>query len=518
MVDYKRILELRKEDVSQRGIADALKCSRNTIASVFAAATASDIGFDEIASLDNTKIKRLLFPSLGKASSNYVEPDFDYIHKELARTGVTLIMLWGEYAATCRAQEKIPYQYSFFCELYKRWAGATKATMHISRIPADIIEVDWAGDKMEYVDSLSGEIKQACLFVATLAYSAYSYVEAFTDMGLSSWIDAHIHAFSYFGGSARLLVPDNLRTGVTKASRYEPALNKTYTQLAEHYNTTIVPARIRHPKDKPSVEGSVRHIAYTILGKLRDRRFIGLDELNEAIMRELEKLNERPFQKRDGCRSTVFIRDELSKLNPLPHTTFEVFEMKKAKVAPNYHVQVDGCFYSVPSSYIGRSLDIRLTTKTVEIFDGSCRICTHARNHLHRGAYCTIKEHMPKEHRDYLKDWTPERFCEWAASIGDKTLDATQAILASKAIKEQSYRSVFGLLGLAKKDGGKARLEQACKAALDMTLRPSYTMIKRIWAECKVVKPTSVRAGLGDKGYVRGSSYFAKDTEQHNGR
>ncbi|MDR0514796.1 MAG: IS21 family transposase [Coriobacteriaceae bacterium] len=518
MVNYKRILELRKEDVSQRGIAEALKCSRNTVASVLAAAAAASVGFVDVAALDNAEIGRTLFSGPDRPPSAYAQPDFEAIHKELARTGVTLLMLWGEYSAACRANRELPYQYSFFCDLYRRWAKATKATMRIPRTPAEVMEVDWAGDTMEYADPLSGEARPAHLFVAAMTYSAYSYVEAFCDMGLQSWIDAHINAFRFFGGAARLLVPDNLRTGVSRPDRYEPALNATYAALAEHYGTAIVPARVRHPKDKPAAEGSVGHIAYAIAGVLRDRRFVGLPELNDAIADELGLLNARPFQKREGSRSSVFDRDERALLVPLPLMPFEPAELRKAKVGPNYHVQVDGCFYSVPSRHIGQTLDIRLTVRLVEVFDGDSRVCSHPRVHGRKGAYSTVEEHMPPSHREYLRDWTPDRFLRWAESVGAQTARAAEAILASRKIKEQGYRSLLGLLSLAKKDGGKARLEQACRHALEMTQSPSYTMIKRIWADIKAEAAGRPDKSLGSKGYVRGPGYYAGGKAAEDGR
>ena len=508
MIDYKRILQLKAEDTSQRGIACAAQCSRNTVASVLYAANEQGLGYAEVANLDNGEIRHLLFPELAENRSDRTKPDFAYIHSELARPNVTLLLLWNEYANRCRSTGEIPYQYSYFCERYRNWAHTTKATMHIPRKPAEIIEVDWAGDTMTFTCPLTGDVQVAYLFVAALTYSAYAYVEAFTKMDLDAWIEAHIHAFEYFGGTARLLIPDNLRSGVTRSDRYEPALNKTYAHLAEHYSTVIVPARVAKPKDKPVVEGSVRHIANTIAAMLRDRRFIGIYELNEAIAENLELLNKRPFQKRDDSRIVVFRRDELPLLNPLPAIRFEKSEVRKCKVAPNYHIQVEGCFYSVPHRLIARTVDVRVLARTIEVYDGGERVCTHARIHARKGAYQTIEEHMPAEHRNYLKDWSPERFKKWAKSIGPNTEEAIVRILAQKRIVEQSYRSCFGVLSLAKKEGGRKRLEDATKHALEITAAPTYTLIKRLWADWSPHEE-SVERSLKDKGFVRGSAYFS---------
>ena len=507
MVDYKQILRLRAEGVSQRGIADVLGCSRNTVAAVFAAANAAGVGFGEVADLGADEVRHLLLPEPAKAVSDRVTPDFEHVHRELARPSVTLLLLWNEYVAGCRAAGGVPYRYSFFNEQYRRWVASTGASMHVQRSPGESIEVDWAGDAMSFADPLTGARADAWLFVAALSFSAYAYVEAFTDMTLGSWIDAHVHAFEALGGTARLLVPDNLRTGVSRSDRYEPALNPAYARLAEHYGTAIVPARVRKPRDKPVVEGSVRFVANQVAAVLRDRRFVGLAELNEAIFDEVAKINARPFQKREDSRRIVFVRDEKPLLRPLPPVWFELADLRKAKPGPNYHVQVDRNFYSVPSALIGQSLDVRVTSHTIEVFAGTERVACHTRLRGVRGRYSTLTEHMPAGHRHRLTDWTPQRFEQWAATIGPDTVAAIQAILASRKIVEQSYRSCLGVMSLARKPGGMARLEDSCGRALAATPSPSYTLIKKLRAAWQPGDPPPA-ASLGDKGFVRGSRYY----------
>jgi transposase len=507
MVDYKQILRLRAEGVSQRGIADVLGCSRNTVAAVFAAANAAGVGFGEVADLGADEVRHLLLPEPAKAVSDRVTPDFEHVHRELARPSVTLLLLWNEYVAGCRAAGGVPYRYSFFNEQYRRWVASTGASMHVQRSPGESIEVDWAGDAMSFADPLTGARADAWLFVAALSFSAYAYVEAFTDMTLGSWIDAHVHAFEALGGTARLLVPDNLRTGVSRSDRYEPALNPAYARLAEHYGTAIVPARVRKPRDKPVVEGSVRFVANQVAAVLRDRRFVGLAELNEAIFDEVAKINARPFQKREDSRRIVFVRDEKPLLRPLPPVRFELADLRKAKPGPNYHVQVDRNFYSVPSALIGQSLDVRVTSHTIEVFAGTERVACHTRLRGVRGRYSTLTEHMPAGHRHRLTDWTPQRFEQWAATIGPDTVAAIQAILASRKIVEQSYRSCLGVMSLARKPGGMTRLEDSCGRALAATPSPSYTLIKKLWAAWQPGDPPPA-ASLGDKGFVRGSRYY----------
>jgi transposase len=379
--------------------------------------------------------------------------------------------------------------------------------MHVQRSPGESIEAGWAGDAMSFADPLTGARADAWLFVAALSFSAYAYVEAFTDMTLGSWIDAHVHAFEAFGGPARLLVPDNLRTGVSRSDRYEPALNPAYARLAEHYGTAIVPARVRKPRDKPVVEGSVRFVASQVAAVLRDRRFVGLAELNEAIFDEVAKINARPFQKREDSRRIVFVRDEKPLLRPLPPVRFELADLRKAKPGPNYHVQVDRNFYSVPSALIGQSLDVRVTSHTIEVFAGTERVACHTRLRGVRGRYSTLTGHMPAGHRHRLTDWTPQRFEQWAATIGPDTVAAIQAILASRKIAGQSYRSCLGVMSLARKPGGMARLEDSCGRALAATPSPSCTLIKKLWAAWQPGDPPPA-ASLGGKGFVRGSRYY----------
>lgn len=513
MVDYKQILRLRAEGVSQRGIAEALSCSRNTVAAVFAAATTAGIGFGEVADLAAEEVRNLLLPEPVKPESDRAMPDFEHVHRELGRPSVTLLLLWNEYVAKCRQSGQVPYQYSFFNEQYRRWVKATGATMRIVRNPGESIEVDWAGDAMSFADPLNGEPTRAWLFVAALSYSAYSYVEAFTDMTLPSWIEAHVHAFEYFGGVGRLLVPDNLRTGVSRADRYEPALNPAYARMAEHYGTAIIPARIKTPRDKPVVEGSVRFVANQVGAVLRNRRFVGLAELNEAIFDEVAQINDRPFQKREDSRQIVFGRDEQPLLTPLPAVRFELADLRKAKAGPNYHVQVDKNFYSVPHALIGRSLDVRITSQTVEVFDGTDRTACHTRLKGVRGRYSTFTEHMPPAHRSRLVDWTPERFITWAKTVGPNTTVAIEAILSSRKIVEQSFRSCLGVMSLAKKPGGMTRLEETCTRALAATPRPSYTLIKKLWAGWQPADPAPAPS-LGEAGFVRGGGYYGADGGQ----
>ena len=509
MVDYKQILRLRAEGVSQRGIADVLGCSRNTVAAVFAAANAAGVGFGEVADLGADEVRHLLLPEPAKAVSGRVTPDFEHVHRELARPSVTLLLLWNEYVAGCRAAGGVPYRYSFFNEQYRRWVASTGASMHVQRSPGESIEVDWAGDAMPVADPLTGARVDAWLFVAALSFSAYAYVEAFTDMTLGSWIDAHVHAFEAFGGTARLLVPDNLRTGVSRSDRYEPALNPAYARMAEHYGTAIVPARVRRPRDKPVVEGSVRFVANQVAAVLRDRRFVGLAELNEAIFDEVAEINARPFQKREDSRRIVFARDEKPLLRPLPPMRFELADLRKAKARARTTTS-RWIATSTPCrpQLIGQSLDVRVTSHTIEVFAGAERVACHTTAHAASAAATPPSPSTcPPGIGTGWSTGAPQRFEQWAATIGPDTVAAIQAILASRKIAEQSYRSCLGVMSLARKPGGMVRLEDSCGRALAATPSPSYTLIKKLWAAWQPADPPPA-ASLGEKGFVRGSRYY----------
>ena len=382
--------------------------------------------------------------------------------------------------------------------------------MHIPRKPGDRIEVDWAGDKLYIVDRDTGEAIPVYLFVGVLPFSMYAYAEGCLRMDMENWI--HVNMFQYFGGSAVMLVPDNLKTGVDHTNDwYTPQLNRTYQELAEHYNTAVVPARVRKPKDKSSAEGTVGVVSTRIIAALRNRKFFSLDELNRAIRQKLDEHNKTPFTKREGSRYSVFQSQEKAFLHKLPTAQFELAQWKVATVQYNYHISVEKMQYSVPYEYIKQKVDVRLTKNMVEVFYNQNRIASHRRLYGHPGQYSTVEAHMPEDHQKYLQ-WDGERFVRWAERIGPATAITIKGILASHKIQQQGYKSCMGLLKLADKYS-VARLENACVKALQFTPQPSYKSIQNILVTGQdklETAPAEKKPVNNEYGFTRGAKYYGR--------
>ena len=346
MTNYKEILRLHSLGINNTRIAESCGCARSTVISTVQRAQEKGITWEDIRSLGEAEVARKLYPatSMGR---QYKMPDYEYIHREMQKSGVTLSLLWVEYCEQCQANGELPYQSTQFNKYYADFVHKTKATMHLEHKPGEAMQVDWAGQTAHIVDTDTGEQMDAYLFIAVLPYSGYAYTEAFLDMKQDAWITAHVNAYRFFGGVTRILTPDNLKTGVIKNTSSETVVNKSYQEMAEHYGTAIIPARPRKPKDKAFVEGSVGVVSTWILAALRNQQFLSLKELNEAIQEKLAVFNNKPFQKKEGSRAELF-REEQLFLLPLPPTPFELSVWKVATVQYNYHVSVDKMNYSVP--------------------------------------------------------------------------------------------------------------------------------------------------------------------------
>lgn len=442
-----------------RKIGRSLGISHVTVSEYVSRARAAGLSWPLPEALDDTGLNQLLFPRPAPSKDARPVPDWAYVHRELRRKGVTKILLWEEY----KRAHPDGYQLSRFCDLYVDWAGRIDLVMRQEHRAGEKLFVDFAGPTVPIVDPGTAEVLfEAQVFVAVMGASSYTYAEALRSQSLRDWIGAHVRAFGFFDGVPEVVVPDNLRSGVSKACRYEPDINPTYHAMAAHYGCAVIPARVRRPKDKAKVEAGVQLVERWILAALRNRTFTSLTELNEAIRELLVRLNDRRFQKLPGSRRTMFETVDLPALLPPPAAPFVFEEWSYATVGIDYHIEVDGHYYSVPSALARKKVEVRATDATVEVLFGGNRVASHARSYQ-KGRHTSIKEHMPSSHRRYA-EWTPERIRRWAASVGPETGAHVAAILEHRAHPEQGFRAALGIMRLCKEYGAD-RLEAACRRA-----------------------------------------------------
>lgn len=518
MVDYREILRLFSLGNSIRSIANIVQSSRDTVSTTIKVAKAAGISWPLDDDVSNQDLQEVLFPGKYAYASPYTVPDYAYIHKELARQGVTLSLLWEEYCTKVRTTGGIPYMYSQFCEKYRRWAMVTKATMRIKHKPGDVMQVDWAGDPLYITDPVTGELDPTYIFVAVLACSWYTYAEACADMKQENWLLCHVHAFDYFGGATRLVIPDNCRTSTTKNDRYEVVLNRSYEELANYYGTAIVPARVRKPDDKPAAEGSVRYVSTWITAALRDRKFFSLDEVRRAVIEKLEELNRRPFKKRKGCRFSAFEEEEQAFLHPIPAVPFEPATWTYPKVSFDYLVDDGKNKYSVPFDLIGKTVDVRLTRNMVEVFYQNSRVAVHVRQAKAQRDPIVKPEHMPNHHRKYL-GYNEHDFSVWAEKIGPKTYAVTRYFLTKGREPEQGFKYCASLTSLADRYGAK-RLEYACAKVLEISTAPTIRNIRTICnagpMQAEEGKQSAAKPEDNTYGLTRGASYYKKGGKRND--
>lgn len=446
-------------DLSQRQIAGALSLSNGVVAKYLAAAASSGLAYPQLAALDDAALARALAGTEATAKAAPTPPDFAYIHEQLKQKGVTRQLLWEEY----RAVHPTGYGYTQFTVLYAEWRRRLRPAMRQTHAAGEKLFLDYSGKTVPVVNDSTGEVREAEVFVAVLGASNYTYAEATWTQGLADWTAATVRALSFFGGVPRLLVPDNLKAAVTKACRYEPVINRAYSDLAAHYGCAVLPARPHKPRDKAKAEAGVQLVQRWILARLRHQTFFSLSELNRAIRALLDDLNTRAFKRLTGSRRSQFESLDRPALKPLPRQPYEYAEWKKARAGIDYHVEVERHFYSVPSALVRRQLDVRVTRSTVEVFHAGRRVASHPRSFA-RGSHTTQAEHMPKAHRAHM-EWTPGRFLTWASRVGPNARDLVRHLLFKRPHPEMGYRSCLGLLQLARRFG-EARLEAACRRAL----------------------------------------------------
>jgi transposase len=450
------------EGWSRRQVGAAVGLPYTTIAHYLVRARAAGVGWPLPEGMDDAELERCLFPVAPGARVARPLPDFGAVHAELRRKGVTLELLWVEYRERHRGGG---YGYSQFCNLYRHWARRVDVVMRQEHRAGEKLFVDFPGQTVPVVDPATGEVTQAQIFVAVLGASNYTYAEALPSQALPHWIAAHVHAFAYFGGCPAILVPDGLRSAVTRAHRYEPDLNRTYAEMAAHYGAAVIPARSAKPRDKAKVEVGVQVVERWILARLRKRTFFSLAELNAAIRGLLEELNRRPFKKLPGCRRSLFEALDRPALKPLPARPYEYATWKVATVNIDYHVEAERHWYSVPYQLVGQKVDLRLSATVVEAFFRGRRVASHLRS-FRPYAFTTDPAHMPASHRAH-REWTPGRILRWARSSGPQTAELVEGVLSSRPHPEQGFRSCLGILRLGKHYGGE-RLEAACGRALAM--------------------------------------------------
>ncbi|MCP4614410.1 MAG: IS21 family transposase [Planctomycetes bacterium] len=461
MRKIREILRLKLENKQTLNqIAASCNIGSSTVSEYIQRFKASKLSWPLSPNMDDFQLEQHLFPSTRVVPNPEKGlPQWPYIHQELRRKAVTLMLLWQEY------KEAHPegYQYSQFCNMYRKWNGRVDPAMRQEHHAGEKMFVDYAGMTVGIYSLDAKQIRQAQIFIAVLGASNYTYAQASWSQSLPEWIDAHCRAFDFFGGVTEVVVPDNLKTGVKNPCFYDPDINPTYLDLAQHYDTVIIPARVRKPKDKAKVEAAVLLVERWILARIRNQIFFSLEQLNETIQGLLVKLNNKPFQKLQGCRRSFFQTIDEPALKKLPERPYQFAEWKKARVNIDYHIEVDRHYYSVPYELIKKQIDVRIAAHTVECFYNNKRVASHIRSPL-QGRHTTVKEHMPRSHQKWA-EWTPDRFIRWADKIGPNTSKLIQEVLSSRAHPQQGFRSAMGILRLGKSYGDK-RLDAACKRAL----------------------------------------------------
>jgi len=475
MVDYKEILRLSSKDYSLRQIAASVGHSHHTVKKVLDLAAQHRIEWSVDDDITNSELEKLFYPDKRDAGKPYAPINYDYIHRELSKKGVTLTLLWQEYCEAAYANGETHYMSTQFGDKYRRWARITKATMRVTHKPGDTMQVDWAGARSRIsIPSPVKSTRHISLSLHCLA-AAISMWEACTDMKIENWLMCHVHAYAYFGGVARILVPDNLKTGVTANTRYETQLNQSYQELAEYYGTAIVPARVRKPQDKGLVEKSVGFSTTWITAALRERKFFSFAEVQEAVAERLEYINNKPFQKRPGCRREAYLAEEKEFMLPLPKRPYEPSVWKQQTLCSDYLVSDGLNKYSVPFDLIGEQVQIWLTRDLVEVYFKGSRMTSHKRLENYSIQPIVKPEHMPDRHREYL-NYNADEFRAWAKTVGKSAEEIVRYFLTSGSAAEQGYKACVSLTKLGKRYG-KKKLETACERMLAFSSSPSIRTI-----------------------------------------
>lgn len=503
MTIVREILRLKHDmELSIRDIAIATGGSKSSVANVLNKAKTTGLTLSELLNLEDKTLVAKLYPP-APPSQDKIEPNLEYIYQELKKPGVTLMLLWEEY----KSKHPDGLMYTQFCERYRSFKKANQITMHKEHKAGESMEVDWAGKSLLYKDPWAKKDKKAYIFVSVLPASSYPFVRGYEDMTLKNWIDAHIRAFEFYGGTPKVLIPDNTKTAVLKADRYDPVHNQTYREMASHYSIAIIPARPGKPRDKGADEGMVKIVSQRILAALRNRQFFSIAEINTALSEELEKLIRRPFKKIKGNRRDAFQAIDKPALTPLPRSRYEYASWLNARVGSDYHVAYNGHFYSVPYDYINKMVSLRVAGTTIEVFNERERIGVHTIESNPNNRYITITEHMPKEHRAVMNHPT-EYYIELAADIGPNAKRYIEEVLNQRQYPQEAHKTCKALLntceGLA-----KARAEELFAEALTRKIfkYKYFKMLSRQYFEQKSTPPDHDR--VIEHSNIRGLDAYA---------
>jgi transposase len=518
MRKIREVLRLDAQGHTQRKIMAATGLSKGSVCEYLRRAAAAKIDWFAAKDLSEADLDFRLFKPHGRRGPVERTPiDFAWAHRELRKTGVTLQLLCAEYqqSAVAANDGRRPYQYSQFCDLYHDWKSKLDMPMRQNHVAGEKAFIDYSGKKPTIIDRDTGEVIEVELYVAVMGASNYTYAEATRSQQLPDFVGSTIRALEYFGAVPAMLVPDQLKSAVSGSDRYDPDINPSYFELAQHYGTAIVPARPAKPRDKAKVESGVLIAQRWILARLRNHQFFSLADLNTHIAQLREELNSRAFQKLDGCRHSTFEAIDRPAMQPLPNRRYELSHWKKARAGIDYHVQYEYRYYSVPCALRGAAVHVRVTDTTVEIFHGGQRVASHARSYGPKGTYVTCEEHKPKSHRDYGK-WPPERMRAWAYSLGPSVGMVVDAILRRYRNEEFGFRPVLALTRDAKTYGNE-RLDAACARALAVagpsgpTRRSVVAILRRKLDQCPLAFEETSTATVVNHDNLRDRSEFNQE-------
>jgi len=503
MRKIREVLRLHHETgAKEREIASACNIARSTVHEYLRRAGLAGVSWPLPADSSDKELEDRLFGRVN-APENRRTPDWRAVQRELTKKNMTLQVVWEDY----KKENPGGYGRSQFCHLFREWEGKTEIRMAQNHVAGERLWIDWSGQTAPLTDPETGEVSRVPVFVSAFGVSQKLFVRAFPSQELRWWLEAHVAAFKFYGVLPVFAVPDNTKTGVTSPNRYEPEFNLEYAEFARHYQLAVIPARVRKPRDKGKVENGVQRAEQRVLARLEGRTFLSLDELNDEIARLVAELNSRVMRGPEASRDQLFEEIDRPAARPLPETHYEFASWKKAKVAPNHHVSFEGHHYSVHHTLVGRNVEIRVSSFTVQIFEGTKIVASHPRN-LKRYGYTTVREHRPKSHREYV-DWSPERLVRWARKCGGAVAGLVQAMLEAKLYPQHGYNSAFGLIGLGKKYGLK-RLNAACARALKAGAL-QYKSVKTILEKGLDQAELGLEEGaMPDHENVRGSGYYGE--------